>query len=163
MKEGKTLLLTTHFMEESDALSDRIMIISNGIIKADGTSAKLKEQYGSGSITSLSFYVYLKSLLGYKLVINKQTGYPTKDLKGVLNQYLPGLTIESDIAAGDVVFRTNQQPNEQFVQALQQLEIMKNENRIKNYGVQNSTMDDVFLRITGKESQSNIDEYGYDR
>ena len=52
MKEGKTLLLTTHFMEESDALSDRIMIISNGIIKADGTSAKLKEQHGSGEIFS---------------------------------------------------------------------------------------------------------------
>ena len=50
MKEGKTLLLTTHFMEESDALSDRILIISNGIIKADGTAAKLKEEYGSGKI-----------------------------------------------------------------------------------------------------------------
>ena len=25
---------------------------------------------------------------------------------------------------------------------------MKNENRIKNYGIQNSTMDDVFLKIT---------------
>ncbi len=37
-------------MEESDALSDRIMIISNGVIKADGTSAKLKEDYGSGKI-----------------------------------------------------------------------------------------------------------------
>jgi ABC-type multidrug transport system ATPase subunit len=51
MKEGKTLLLTTHFMEESDALSDRIIIIANGVIKADGTSAKLKEQYGSGKIS----------------------------------------------------------------------------------------------------------------
>jgi len=56
MKEGKTLLLTTHFMEESDALSDRIMIISNGVIKADGTSAKLKEQYGSGKIFSYTFF-----------------------------------------------------------------------------------------------------------
>jgi ABC-2 type transport system ATP-binding protein len=51
MKEGKTLLLTTHFMEESDALSDGIMIISNGEIKADGTSAKLKEEYGSGKLS----------------------------------------------------------------------------------------------------------------
>jgi len=132
MKEGKTLLLTTHFMEESDALSDRIMIISNGNIKADGTSAKLKEQYGSG----------------YKLVINKQNGCRTNDLKVELSRYLPALSIESDVSDGDVVFRTNQQPNEQFVQALRQLEVMKNENRIKNYGVQNSTMDDVFLKIT---------------
>lgn len=42
-------------MEESDALSDRIMIISNGVIKADGTSARLKEQYGSGKITRSCF------------------------------------------------------------------------------------------------------------
>ncbi len=119
-------------MEESDALSDRIMVISNGTIKADGTSAKLKEQYGSG----------------YKLVINKQNGCRTDDLKIELARYLPAVSVESDIFDGDVVFRTNQQPNEQFVQALRQLEVMKNENRIKNYGVQNSTMDDVFLKIT---------------
>lgn len=62
MKEGKTLLLTTHFMEESDALSDRIMIISNGTIKADGTSAKLKEQYGSGKRIFSSLSLCIKTL-----------------------------------------------------------------------------------------------------
>ncbi|CAF3562792.1 unnamed protein product [Adineta steineri] len=132
MKEGKTLLLTTHFMEESDALSDRIIIISNGIIKADGTSAKLKEQYGSG----------------YKLVINKQPNYGTNEIEGQLRNYLPQITVETDIPGGDVVFRTNQQPNDQFVQALRQLQVMQTNNLVKNYGVQNSTMDDVFLKIT---------------
>ncbi|CAF4318595.1 unnamed protein product, partial [Rotaria sp. Silwood2] len=139
MKEGKTLLLTTHFMEESDALSDRIIIIANGNIKADGTSAKLKEQYGSG----------------YKLVINKQNGCHTNDIKNELCQYLPKLKIETDILDGDVVFRTNEQPNELFIQALNQLEIMKKENRIKNYGIQNSTMDDVFLKITRDTKNDN--------
>ncbi len=43
-------------MEESDALSDRIIIIANGNIKADGTSAKLKEQYGSGKILCFSYF-----------------------------------------------------------------------------------------------------------
>ncbi|CAF0941667.1 unnamed protein product [Adineta steineri] len=132
MKEGKTLLLTTHFMEESDALSDRIMIIANGVIKADGTSAKLKEQYGSG----------------YKLVVNKHSSCRTNDIKTELRNFLPKLKVETDISGGDVVFRTNQQPNDQFVQALRHLESMKRNNRIKNYGVQNSTMDDVFLKIT---------------
>ncbi len=40
-------------MEETDALSDRIIIIANGNIKGDGTSAKLKEQYGSSKILLL--------------------------------------------------------------------------------------------------------------
>jgi ABC-type multidrug transport system ATPase subunit len=66
MKEGKTLLLTTHFMEESDALSDRIMIISNGVIKADGTSAKLKEDYGSGKIYS-DFFLFNRLQLSFRL------------------------------------------------------------------------------------------------
>ncbi|CAF1375172.1 unnamed protein product, partial [Rotaria sordida] len=143
MKEGKTLLLTTHFMEESDALSDRIMIISNGIIKADGTSAKLKEQYGS------------EFLLGYKLIINKQNNYGRNEIENELRGYLPQLTIESDIPNGDIVFRANQPPDNQFVQALRQLEMMKVENRIKNYGVQNSTMDDVFLKITKDTKEEN--------
>ncbi|CAF4083873.1 unnamed protein product [Adineta steineri] len=131
MKEGKTLLLTTHFMEESDALSDRIMIIANGVIKADGTSAKLKEQYGSG----------------YKLIISKQSSCRTNTIENELRIYLPELKIEIDIPDGDVVFRTNQQPNNLFIQALRHLESMKINNQIKNYGVQNSTMDDVFLNI----------------
>ncbi|CAF4107133.1 unnamed protein product, partial [Rotaria sp. Silwood2] len=132
MKQGKTLLLTTHFMEESDALSDRIIIITNGNIKADETSAKLKEKYGSG----------------YKLIINKHNNSHTNDIKNELCHYLPELKIEIDIHGGDVVFRTNQQPNQQFVQALHHLETMKRENQIKDYGVQNSTMDDVFFKIT---------------
>ncbi|UJR37764.1 hypothetical protein I4U23_030457 [Adineta vaga] len=139
MKEGKTLLLTTHFMEESDALSDRIMIIANGIIKADGTSAKLKEEHGSG----------------YKLIVNKQSNHDTNTITNELRAYLPQITVEADIPGGDVVFRTNQQPNEQFVQGLRQLDIMKSKNLIKSYGVQNSTMDDVFLKITKDTKDEN--------
>ena len=80
--------------------------------------------------------------------MNKQTNYGTNEIEGELRVYLPQLTVETDLPGGDVVFRTNQQPDEKFVQALRRLEVMKVENRIKTYGVQNSTMDDVFLKIT---------------
>jgi len=83
------------------------------------------------------------------LVINKQSNFHTNQIEGELRAYLPQVNIESDVpGSGDVVFRTNQQPDEQFVQALRQLETMKTKDLIKNYGVQNSTMDDVFLKIT---------------
>ncbi|CAF4587897.1 unnamed protein product, partial [Rotaria sp. Silwood2] len=51
--------------------------------------------------------------------------------------------------------RTNEQPDNQFVQALRQLELMKVQNRVKNYGVQNSTMDDVFFKITKETKDEN--------
>lgn len=95
-------------------------------------------------------------LVGYKLVINKQGNFTTRNLQKELRPYLPNLKVETDVANGDVVFRTNQLPNEQFVQALRQLDVMKEDNRIKNYGVQNSTMDDVFLKIT-RETNDNTE------
>jgi ABC-2 type transport system ATP-binding protein len=44
--EGHTILLTTHYMEEADQLSDRIGIIDTGKIIALGTPAELKQRIG---------------------------------------------------------------------------------------------------------------------
>src|ERR1700693_1762264 len=41
---GKTVLLTTHYLEEADALADRIAVIHQGEIIAEGTPAEIKAQ-----------------------------------------------------------------------------------------------------------------------
>ncbi len=42
--KGKiTIILTTHYLEEAEALSDRIGIMANGVLKAQGTASELKE------------------------------------------------------------------------------------------------------------------------
>ncbi len=47
MKEaGKCVILTTHFLEEADILSDRIAIMTNGRLQANGTPNFLKQQAG---------------------------------------------------------------------------------------------------------------------
>jgi ABC-2 type transport system ATP-binding protein len=46
VKEGATLLLTTHFLEEADQLSDAIAVIDHGKVIARGTSEELKDQVG---------------------------------------------------------------------------------------------------------------------
>jgi ABC-2 type transport system ATP-binding protein len=40
---GKTVLLTTHYLEEADALADRIVVINKGNIIAEGTPAEIKQ------------------------------------------------------------------------------------------------------------------------
>lgn len=44
----RTILLTTHFLDEADVLSDHIAILSKGILKAEGTSVELKKNLGGG-------------------------------------------------------------------------------------------------------------------
>src|SRR4051812_35220060 len=44
--EGTTVFLTTQYLEEADRLADRVGIISQGVIVAEGTPAELKAQVG---------------------------------------------------------------------------------------------------------------------
>jgi ABC-2 type transport system ATP-binding protein len=44
VRRGKTVLLTTHYLEEADALADRIAVINQGEIIAEGTPAEIKAQ-----------------------------------------------------------------------------------------------------------------------
>ena len=46
---GKTVLLTTHYMDEAEHLSDRIVVIDGGVIVARGTSGELADQVASRS------------------------------------------------------------------------------------------------------------------
>lgn len=46
-KEGITVLLTTHYMEEADSLSDRVAIIDHGRVLALGSPEKLKQTFGA--------------------------------------------------------------------------------------------------------------------
>jgi ABC-2 type transport system ATP-binding protein len=48
--EGMTVFLTTQYLEEADALADRIGIIDHGRIVAEGTPSRLKAEIGSPSV-----------------------------------------------------------------------------------------------------------------
>ncbi len=50
-RDGTTMLLTTHYMEEADRLCDRIAIIDNGRIVVEGTPADLKAGIGADTVT----------------------------------------------------------------------------------------------------------------
>jgi ABC-2 type transport system ATP-binding protein len=47
-KKGKTVILTTHYLDEAQQLSDRVAIMNHGCIVAMGTSDEIIEEHGSG-------------------------------------------------------------------------------------------------------------------
>ncbi len=59
-KNGRIVILTTHYMDEADILGDRIGIMAEGKVKCCGSSLFLKNRYG----------------VGYNLVIAKNTRDP---------------------------------------------------------------------------------------
>jgi ABC-2 type transport system ATP-binding protein len=53
---GKTVLLTTHYMFEADALCDRIAVIAKGEIVGQGTPAELKGNVAGGRVTEIEAF-----------------------------------------------------------------------------------------------------------
>ncbi len=47
-KCNRTIMLTTHFMDEADVLGDRIAIMADGRLQCVGSSLFLKKKYGCG-------------------------------------------------------------------------------------------------------------------
>jgi ABC-2 type transport system ATP-binding protein len=47
---GSTVFLTTHYLEEADALCDRILVIDRGVIVAEGTPEQLKQQVSGDAV-----------------------------------------------------------------------------------------------------------------
>ena len=50
-RDGTSLLLTTHYLEEADQLCERLAIVDRGVIVAAGTPARLKEEIGADVVT----------------------------------------------------------------------------------------------------------------
>ena len=54
VRRGKTILLTTHYLQEADALADRVAVINQGEIIAQGTPAEIKAQTGGKRIRCIT-------------------------------------------------------------------------------------------------------------
>src|SRR5215469_13982960 len=54
-RAGKTIVLTTHYMDEADALCERLAIIDHGRIIAQGTPQELKASIPGGYLLRLRF------------------------------------------------------------------------------------------------------------
>jgi ABC-2 type transport system ATP-binding protein len=56
VQAGKTVLLTTHYMFEADALCDRISVIAKGEIVASGTPRELKDRVAEGRVVEVEVF-----------------------------------------------------------------------------------------------------------
>jgi lipooligosaccharide transport system ATP-binding protein len=54
-EQGVTLVITTHYMDEAEQLCDRLIVMDNGKIMAEGSPAELIRQYSSKEVVEVRF------------------------------------------------------------------------------------------------------------
>lgn len=55
---GRTVLLTTHYLEEAEALCDDIALIDHGRVVAQGTTGELKQRFGASTVEDVYLQVF---------------------------------------------------------------------------------------------------------
>lgn len=129
-KRGRTILLTTHFMDEADILGDRIAIMAEGELKCCGTSFFLKKRFGTG----------------YRLVCVKTAGCDANNVTNVLREYIPGIQVQEDIAS-ELAYELPDEYVDRFQEMFVKLEEKQGSLRLNSFGVSLTTLEEVFLKV----------------
>ncbi|XP_077413237.1 phospholipid-transporting ATPase ABCA3 [Vanacampus margaritifer] len=138
-KSGRTILLTTHFMDEADLLGDRIAIMAGGELQCCGSPLFLKNKYGAG----------------YHMVIVKEALCNVAEITRLVHMYVPNATLESS-AGAELSYILPKESTSRFELLFAELEMNREELGIASYGASVTTMEEVFLRV-GKLVDSSLD------
>lgn len=137
VREGRVILLTTHFMDEADILGDRIAIMAQGRIAAAGTPMFLKEQYGVGYLLSM--------------VMMQQGSGQADAILSLVKAHVPSAVVGTCVGA-ELSIRLPLDASPRFPAMLSALEGKMQALGIRSYGVTVSSVEDVFLKIASDEA-----------
>jgi len=124
---GTTILLTTQYLEEADQLADRIVVIDDGKVIAEGTASELKSKVGNDRLE-----LTLKDETSLKLAV-----------KALGNRVIDTNDKES---SATVIIKDTDTDVRQALDTLAKAKL-----RVLSMDIHKPTLDDVFLSLTGKQ------------
>ncbi|XP_057605512.1 phospholipid-transporting ATPase ABCA3-like [Hippopotamus amphibius kiboko] len=134
-KQNRTILLTTHHMDEADILGDRIAIMTKGYLRCCGSSVFLKKIYG----------------VGYHIVMVKEPHCDVKGISQLIHHHVPEARLENNVAA-ELSFILPKEYTHRFKDLFADLENRQEELGIASFGISITTMEEVFIRVSRSDN-----------
>mmetsp|Transcript_28750 Transcript_28750/g.66777 ORF Transcript_28750/g.66777 Transcript_28750/m.66777 type:complete len:1400 (+) Transcript_28750:97-4296(+) len=139
-REGRTVLFTTHYLDEADLLADRKAVLAKGKVQALGTSRDLREQLG----------------LGYHLRVEvPASGSGESEVTQLVSRHIPNAegphhdTADASTASGvqSLKFSLPFRDVGLFGPLLMDLDGLLNARTVVNYTLGATTLEDVFIAL----------------
>merc|ERR1719263_1116784 len=134
VKQGRCIILTTHSMDEADALCGRIGIMSHGLMRCIGTNLHLKNRYGNGYKIEIRFDPK-RVHLAHDFMMNMLPSASLESSSRQSREY----QVSRDKVVLSEVFSTLQNRSDSI--------------GILDYGVRQTSLEEVFLK-SARESEA---------
>ncbi|KAG7379409.1 ATP-binding cassette sub- A member 12 [Phytophthora pseudosyringae] len=130
-RNGRVMVLTTHFMDEADILGDRIAIMAEGELRCCGSSLFLKNQYGAG----------------YNLTIVKDDAKcDDKAVTHLIRSYVPSAELLSSVGS-EIAFQLPQKSSPMFAPMFTEMDKKLAKLGLLSYGISATTLEEVFIKV----------------
>lgn len=132
IRRDRLILMTTHHMEEADALGDRIAVMSSGQVRCCGSALFLKKVFNAG----------------YHLRISKSSKWNQIAFDELINSKFELEEKLENLTPHELMYKFDASDTAELLPKLfDELERVKERIGIFGFGITVSTMDDVFMRI----------------
>mmetsp|Transcript_5406 Transcript_5406/g.5529 ORF Transcript_5406/g.5529 Transcript_5406/m.5529 type:complete len:1838 (-) Transcript_5406:556-6069(-) len=136
-REGRVIILTTHFMDEADLLGDRIAIVGDGKLLCCGTSLYLKKMFG----------------VGYNMTIEKRdaTNFDETKFMNAVHKVIPEAKLLTNVGT-EVTVELPFSSSKLFESLFISFDDSLQELGIHSYGMSVTTLEEVFLKVASGSS-----------
>ncbi|XP_032301868.1 ATP-binding cassette sub-family A member 12 [Coturnix japonica] len=149
-KKGRTIILSTHHLDEAEVLSDRIAFLEHGGLKCCGSPFYLKETFGDG----------------YHLTLTKKKNMieecDTAAVTSLIQSHLPEAYLKEDIG-GELVYVLppfKSTVSGAYQALLRALDTSLSDLHLGCFGISNTTVEEVFLNLTKELGQDPQEDAG---
>uniref|UniRef100_A0A674HKF2 P-type phospholipid transporter n=1 Tax=Taeniopygia guttata TaxID=59729 RepID=A0A674HKF2_TAEGU len=150
-RPGRTIILSTHHMDEADILGDRVAIISQGKLFCSGSPVFLKNCFGSG------FYLTLvRKMRTTKMGRATVTVDLSAPLAEVIHHHIPEAKLIESIGQELIYLLPSKNFKQRsYASLFRELEETLDDLGLSSFGVSDTPLEEVFLKVTA-EANSEI-------